>query len=772
MSSIPAIIRNLIGISALTSVVVSAEPLDMIRFGDARSESSHDCVAQMSDIVPGGMGESSRRLLPSGERHWQGGRLKFVVRVDPERQNYFTVRLWGDDVNHNQMTLHLNGKQVGYRHLGDIETLEIGADAPAFPGRFIYRTCPLPLALTKGLERVTCEIRGSGPIWGYGKDFDQFQKPMNEPTRGLYAAYVHLDPSFVPTSDRKQGVLQEKLQVRSSPGEEVLVSLKGRVNSLVAGLIREPMKPCNQMQVLFLAKAFQTSWTDAFRNPRALEKIQTSLDAMYRAYAAHPELARAEPSTYNPEWFGLGPSGQVIFLLKRELEPGYDVEIDDGKGLSITRRQAYSQMLVDSRDWHREHRRQYTNQSMINDLYGIYLSNRGVAALDPARALPEAKTLRYLYESVGIEPWLGSEKDGKPTMPMGETFYQVTTKGLTRELGYVGNYGEVLDWVAQIYDATKMAPDEAGDLKIRQQLVKIARARAPFRYPMADGASHKAMLMETAVGWRDNHVPGNICYDQRFSHDGTPLQVAALTLDPELVGYAQQMLLDNQFFQLLASFMEEDNFRTTFALMAVPDRLAVIKEQPPSRHRLPMSDEQPDSVFSDEEDGVVAIKNGEEILYASLYWRARYAVNFLARVHHITPEFDKIATAAVEVTFTPSGLDYTRPDWTNFGFANGGPRYPKEFVSAHGGEKLPVARIPAGVVYERGKENFYAGRGDFYQLSYGRYLMVMNMSSDRTFEVKVPEGSGRIVELVTGRVVKPGSKQVVKPRSTQVMVSE
>lgn len=74
-------------------------------------------------------------------------------------------------MNHNQLTLHVAGKQVGYRHLGDIEALEIGADAPTYPGRFIYRTCPLPLDLTKGKKTVDCEIRATGPIWGYGRTF-------------------------------------------------------------------------------------------------------------------------------------------------------------------------------------------------------------------------------------------------------------------------------------------------------------------------------------------------------------------------------------------------------------------------------------------------------------------------------------------------------------------------------------------------------------------------------------------------------------------------
>ena len=747
----------------------SAEPLDTLVFGDAGSEAAHGMSATLSRVEAGGLGESSRRLLPGGPRPWQGGVLKFVVKVDPERQNYFTLRLWGGDVNRNPMTLHVEGKQIGYRHLGDIEVLELGTAAAPYPGRFHYRTCPLPLALTRGKDRIACEIRANGPISAYARSFEDYQKPMTEPARGLYRAYTHTDPFFAPPADEKQGVFPEPAPLRASPGEGVLDALKARVNGQIDSLIREPERPCNQMQTLFLAQAWHTPWTRAAGNPQTLRKITASLDSLYQAYVENPKLAEAEPSTYNPEWFGLGPSGQVIALLEKELAPLLDQPLDDGKGRRVTRREGFAAMLLACRDWHREHRRQYTNQSMINDLYGIYLANRGLAVVAPERALPESQALRYLRESVGLDPWLGSEKDGKPLKPLGDSFYQLTARGLTKELGYVGSYGEVLDWVAQIYEATRPAPGRPGDPEIRAQLVKIARARAPFRYPMVDEEGNRAMLLETIVGWRDTRFPGDVTYDQRPSWDGSPFEASAATLDPHLVGYSQQMLADRQFFASVARHMENRNFRVTFCLLGIPQRHEAILAQPPQPHRLPMSWGQPDFVFADEENGVVAVKNGREILYASLYWRARHAVNFLGRVHHLTPEIDRVATLKIDTEFTPSGMEYPRPDWTNFGFANGGQRYPAEFVSAHAGEKLPIARIPEGIPFKAGQENIHAGKGDFYQMRYGPYLIAMNMSADKTFELVVPSHDGDIRELVALGEVAGASRLKLGPRSTRVL---
>jgi hypothetical protein len=198
------------------------------------------------------------------------------------------------------------------------------------------------------------------------------------------------------------------------------------------------------------------------------------------------------------------------------------------------------------------------------------------------------------------------------------------------------------------------------------------------------------------------------------------------------------MLADHQFFASEVEAMNDraQPLRTTIGRLESPDQYDLIRSQPPSNARLPMTPGQPDFIFADEEDGVVAIKHGDEILYASLYWRARHAVNFLARVHHITPRFDRIAVVRQEVRFEPSGLFYTRPDWINFGFGNGGPRYPVALHSAHAGEKLPIAKIPDGVAFRPGDESVYAGRGSFYTLRYGPYTIGMNATTDQTFELE------------------------------------
>jgi hypothetical protein len=302
-------------------------------------------------------------------------------------------------------------------------------------------------------------------------------------------------------------------------------------------------------------------------------------------------------------------------------------------------------------------------------------------------------------------------------------------------------------------------------------LERIADARAVFRYPGVDEDGFRAMLIEAVVGWRDpGHYPGNVTYGERSTWDASSIYTAAATLDPDAVGYAQQMFTDGQFFMSLDRQMAQaTNLRVTAGLLDVPDQYELIKAQPPSAKRLPMTPGQPDFVFADEEDGVVAVRNGDEVFYASLYWRARNAVNFLARVHYTTPTIDRIAVVHEDAQFQASGEFYTRPDYINFGFANGGPKFPVAMHSANAGEQLPIAQVPAGVKFRPGDENVYAGKADFYTLRYGRYLVGMNMTTDKTFDLIAPPDSGPAKELVSGKVVEAGSSLKVAPRSTVVL---
>ena len=755
--------------------VQAAGIVDTVVFGDAASEQGHAVKDTRAEIVTGLLGEPARRLLPPERTDWLGGTLSFDLKVDPAAPNYFTVRFSGDDAVASRMFLVVEGRMIGYLHIGDIDLLEPGTAEPQSPGRFFYRTTPLPEALTQGRKSIRCEIRSTGPIWGYGNTVERFQKPMTEPTRGLYRAYVHTETAFTPPAAEKQGVAPADT-VRPSPGPEVLQAAKDRVNREIDTRLND-RRPLNQMQMMFLAEAWHVDWTNAYHQDAVIRRVVESLDAFGLAYRANPKLIFSDPATPNPDWFGAGPVGATLHWLAKPLAPHLDGRVA-GAPDKVTRRQLLAELLARSREQNAVTRRLYTNQSMIKDLYGIYYANRGLAVVAPAQAWPEEKARRYLYEALGLQPWLGSDlMDGGSARSVGDNYFQLTGKGLTKELGYVGSYGEVVDWVTKIYEATRSAPDQAGDPRVRDQLVKIALARAPFRYAALDADGPRAMRMETFIGWRDNKYPGLVVYGQKPARDASALDAAWATRDPRLLAYARQMIGDNQFFASLAATMAENgSLRITHGLLEAPAAYRGITAlpAPTATQRLPMSPGAPDFVFTDEEDGVVALKHGDEVLYASLYWRARNAVNFLAAVHLVTPEFERQAIVREEIRFTPSGSVYRRPNAVVLGFGNGGANLKYEPgslpPSAHAGEELPIAAIPPGIPYKVGQENVFAGKGDFYVLRYGDYLIAMNLTANRPFTFDVPAEFAAAHDLVRPAAVPAGAgSRIVSPRSTVIL---
>lgn len=136
-------------------------------------------------------------------------------------------------------------------------------------------------------------------------------------------------------------------------------------------------------------------------------------------------------------------------------------------------------------------------------------------------------------------------------------------------------------------------------------------------------------------------------------------------------------------------------------------------------------------------------------------------------MHYITPQNDRLANVRTETKFTDSGMRYTRPDWVNLGFANWREWY-HGIHSAHAGEVLPIAKIPDNVKFKLGDENAYAGRADFYQLKYGKYIIAMNSSTDKPFDVKVPAGK-KVINLSDGRKTVKATSIVLTPRSTVVL---
>src|ERR1700743_3764163 len=115
----------------------SAQALDTITFGDPASENSHSPSNYFTQVVTALKGQSARQCTVARPTNIYGGHLAFPLGVDPQRRNYFSLKLSGDEDGSAGINgcLYLyvpaaqylagstNNYQIGFRHEGDYITL-------------------------------------------------------------------------------------------------------------------------------------------------------------------------------------------------------------------------------------------------------------------------------------------------------------------------------------------------------------------------------------------------------------------------------------------------------------------------------------------------------------------------------------------------------------------------------------------------------------------------------------------------------------------------
>ncbi|WP_426225806.1 hypothetical protein [Pseudarthrobacter sp. DSP2-3-2b1] len=153
-------------------------------------------------------------------------------------------------------------------------------------------------------------------------------------------------------------------------------------------------------------------------------------------------------------------------------------------------------------------------------------------------------------------------------MPYGPHYYGLTIAGLVRENGYVGVYGEATNYFPCWFFRTL---GHVGDEGLNDDILKVAlknlHARGFTRYQGRTADGRRTMFMEQVVDDRNSDYPGRPAYGTD-EESGAALRYASLeefmARNPErysgddwadyreyareATGYAQQQLLDGQFF--------------------------------------------------------------------------------------------------------------------------------------------------------------------------------------------------------------------------------
>ncbi|HEU5396583.1 MAG TPA: DUF1349 domain-containing protein [Verrucomicrobiae bacterium] len=773
-----ALLAFVLGSSALRAQAY----LDTVIFGNGASETAHRFAGANSFVITNSAvspAQTARRCSTNNPATVNGGSLTFTLTVDPAWRNYVTVKFWGgddfsrvysQDSDMGRLYLYVAASnfvagantnyQVGYRHEGDYCCLNAAAYKPPLPGRFFYSTTLLPLWMTQGRTNLTLTIQACGRIFDLGSGGPpggNYQFNMVTNSRGIYQAYTHTDPVLDPVGE-VQGTAPATT-VRTSPTMSVLQpggTFYNVISNYLNGRMNNNVTNFSVNDVLQLAKAYSISnFPVTFTNPAVIDKVIAANDYFASNYYANPNTVI--------NWGGsFGDLGWAIDLLSSNLQSSLDVLNNYGAGGTVTRRQAWGDMLAASRDYGRFNRNYLSNQGLICDT-SIYWANRGLLDLNNANAFAETNAQRYLLEACGILPWRGPDlSGGGSAWPHGTNYYQVTPKGLTREWGYVGQaYGELAYYAADFYAWT-------GNPLFETQCVKMVEARAHFRRPTIDLSGSNNYQALEAIGllaWRGADESDSEFADEMAYGDRTPwnhgMRCAAVTGDTNLVGYAKQMIADGQYFNNLTinywGNPDQD------ALNAFADYQTVANDSD-GGVRVPMTDGQPDFAWADEEDGIVAIKHGGERLWLETYWQAKSGtgVNGVGRFLYETNNFDRYGVLETSPQINFSGSFYVRANLMDKPEAN---LYvpPDAPLQAYQGERLPLAANDPLAT----DDGPFRGKALFWACRYGNFLIGINRSTGKTYELKTPAGFTSATNLIDGQVMT--APVYVPPQSTVIL---
>lgn len=700
------------------------------------------------------LGHSGLRLAPPTAD--DSASLSFTVAVSPTEQTYLTLRFWGDDTTWGP--IHAQAVESGL-NLGNL-WWHTTREAP-FPGRFIYRTWPIPIEVTRGKSSLALRLHTapSDSTQGVFRNADAAApKLVQRPAAAIYGIHSHTTPLFVPPASDRHGepfIWGPPVAKPADYAESIEARLLERAHAditftLRANVARSQYDTGHRRDLVLLAAfglIYHTEWSKHYRDASIPPRVRDAVDIHVKRQAAQG----GDPGTMF--YRGWDAHGQValayhrlhgVFLAEGWLDEPLTLEYPD-RSVTLSRRQAYANFFHDAFEWRRQDRRHYTNQP-VYIARALYRMQKALRDLQDARALTEPQALRYVHEAVGITP-LRSREFGIDGADANFPFRTITEAGLTRELGYVDAYGELTRALVRLVE-------ETGDPLVKTQTQNAVLARSIFRLPANDSAGHRVLRGIGFMSWRGPNYPFRITYHG--------IEEAAILGDPVSLRLGQLEIAHGRPYLLPADPARDVHWNPADSIRLV-EQYRKIKDLPPSLHRLPMEPDAPDFVWADEEVGAFAFRQGDTRVYGSFYNNdaaGGRAIGDLGVLRVIRPDFDRLVDFVPESSTPPSGHSLTLAQ----------PFGKRTYAQA----PLPPGytawqELPPNAIDRR------AGLAYFYHLHYGDYLIGMNTTQpgtyrESTYTLEIPAGVKTATDLATGRPVDLSNPVRLGPGETRVLV--
>ncbi|WP_246301688.1 choice-of-anchor D domain-containing protein [Granulicella arctica] len=207
----------------------------------------------------GALGLTYREIAPSATAANVGNPadnevLTFTMACSPSVQNYLTIQVWGSDTILN--VIYLYTPEQGYLVSNYYSTSQPEIDfqkynTPVLPGRFVYETIAIPMAMTQGNSTVTLTLNAA-QAYNYYLDPSTATTdlPAGATSRPIYAAFTPTDPYLTVAATDPQG---------SAPS--AAAATPATYNSAYFSAIQKSMTSYLNMEEKY--QVYGSSWTAA-----------------------------------------------------------------------------------------------------------------------------------------------------------------------------------------------------------------------------------------------------------------------------------------------------------------------------------------------------------------------------------------------------------------------------------------------------------------------------------------------------------------------------
>ncbi|WP_146046271.1 Tat pathway signal protein [Streptomyces cahuitamycinicus] len=412
----------------------AGDRLDVVTFGDTASEKNHGFTGTSTTVVDGASGQKARVAQPLAPAGSHLGDLVFTAAVDPARQNYLSLKLWGEDATPYSTVVYVNGEQANYRDNGDYQAISAGT-GKALEGRFFFATTMLPLASTQGHDKAEIIVRTFSGLTGIAKG----------DSRRYYQAITHTSPKISPADGDDTGyeagpkaapaLAPEEQQKRIDSFRTTQIALFDQLSAQSDASGTSAMSIVRYKDDLrFYAETLLTDWspakTDAEKTA-ALERIFKSIDNHTRNY--YGNVKSLGNGGHQSDWGGYyGALGETLYIVENLiaddsvygkekfadlLDEPFETGTTDGentiadvdlKGGELTRGEAWERVLKANFDFARS-RLSYIYNQVMYTYEGAWKAHEGLRVIGSGFHEGKERSHAIAGEALGLRPFLGEE---------------------------------------------------------------------------------------------------------------------------------------------------------------------------------------------------------------------------------------------------------------------------------------------------------------------------------------------------------------------------